>query len=294
MIFEEDRGQLKEAGLPFNVFVPDDGNYSSYVRYSYTRPTSLKLVMETEYGQIRIKEYFMDWFYYGFPKNQMKSAVDYYGMESIRNVKFQGVSHLMFSGLDYKGNFTSTIFIGGTLLEFRHSSELGALPGKILQGLKQINKVSNSFMDSSFICNYWTGDSWFENNRIASLKWRKLSGESLFDYKPDSVGSLERMHKISILKNNNGEFLWVDISRKNTGIKNLRYRFSRGGNIFKITKSSGSSFFGSISEYGPYLYQTEDQNFVYTVTVPRMDEFVADIGNFHTSMENLNLSSFLP
>ena len=77
MIFEENKEQLLQAKLPFTISVPENEEFKASIRFSYNEPISVRIEIGTGKGRMSIKESFMDWFYYGFPKNHMKSAVEY-------------------------------------------------------------------------------------------------------------------------------------------------------------------------------------------------------------------------
>lgn len=294
MIFEENKEQLLQAKLPFTISVPENEEFKASIRFSYNEPISVRIEIGPGKGRMSIKESFMDWFYYGFPKNHMKSAVEYYGHETIEKIVLNGETHLVFSGPDYIGRSSSTVFIRGTMIELRYEQGMENLSLNMIKNMRMNEVKDMNFIDCSFLCNYRSESKWFENERVGRLSWKRISGDSLWNYYPDSTGELHGLHKITIYRNSLSEFLWIDVSRKNSGIKNLRYRFSRGGNIFKLVKNENNSFFGALSDNGPYLYQKEDDRFVYTVTIPRMKEFDEDRQNFFSYMENLNFSSFLP
>ena len=294
MIFDESKEQLIQAKIPFTIFIPENEEIKSSIRFSYNEPISVRIELGSDRERISIKESFMDWFYYGFPKNHMKSSVEYYGKETVQIMDINGEKNVIFSGPDYLGRSSSTVFINGTMLEFRYEEGMEDIALNVIRAMRTYSDGAINFIDSSFLCNYPSYSKWFENERIGRLSWKKLSGVGLWNYFPDSTGEFQLLHRITIFKNRLNEFMWVDVSRKNSGIKNLRYRFSRGGNIFKLMKTKDNSFYGAISDIGPYLFQNEDEKFVYTVTVPRMKEFEKNCQNFFSHMENLNFSPFLP
>ena len=294
MIFDESKEQLIQAKIPFTIFIPENEEIKSSIRFSYNEPISVRIELGSDRERISIKESFMDWFYYGFPKNHMKSSVEYYGKETVQIMDINGEKNVIFSGPDYLGRSSSTVFINGTMLEFRYEEGMEDIALNVIRAMRTYSDGAINFIDSSFLCSYPSYSKWFENERIGRLSWKKLSGVGLWNYFPDSTGEFQLLHRITIFKNRLNEFMWVDVSRKNSGIKNLRYRFSRGGNIFKLMKTKDNSFYGAISDIGPYLFQNEDEKFVYTVTVPRMKEFEKNCQNFFSHMENLNFSPFLP
>ena len=294
MIFDESKEQLIQAKIPFTIFIPENEEIKSSIRFSYNEPISVRIELGSDRERISIKESFMDWFYYGFPKNHMKSSVEYYGKETVQIMDINGEKNVIFSGPDYLGRSSSTVFINGTMLEFRYEEGMEDIALNVIRAMRTYSDGAINFIDSSFLCNYPSYSKWFENERIGRLSWKKLSGVGLWNYFPDSTGEFQLLHRITIFKNRLNEFMWIDVSRKNSGIKNLRYRFSRGGNIFKLMKVENNSFYGSISDIGPYLFQKEDEKFVYTVSVPRMKEFENNCQNFFSHMENLNFNPFLP
>jgi hypothetical protein len=294
MIFEESKEELFQAKIPFPIFIPENEEIKSSIRFSYNEPISVRIEVGSDRERISIKESFMDWFYYGFPKNHMKSSVEYYGKETVQIMDINGEKSVIFSGPDYLGRSSSTAFFNGTMLEFRYEEGMEDAALNVIRDIRTHSVGAINFIDSSFLCNYHSNFQWFENERIGRLSWKKIWGEGLWNYFPDSTGEFQHLHKITIFRNRLNEFMWVDVSRKNSDIKNLRYRFSRGGNIFKLMKNKDNSFYGAISDIGPYLFQNEDEKFVYTVTVPRMKEFEKNCQNFFSHMENLNFSPFLP
>ncbi len=294
MIFDIELEDLKRIYLPFVCFLPPEEIDKISVRYSYITPVSVKIQFTHDNNRFIMKQYFMDWFYYGFPKNQLRSAVDFYGDMNRNVISKNGMKYEAYSGPDYRGLNCSTTFIYGTCIEMNHP------PGEmksaifILEHMEPINFRKLNFLESSFYANYKGPLSWFEEERIARLFWRKTDDLHIWDYSGDATGLMKNTHRITILRNTLNEYMWIDVAAKGTGIKNLRYNLSREGNIFTLSKRTENEFYGSVSPEGPFIMQRESQKFYFTVSLPRPIGGTDTVEDNWSHIENLNLDEFLP
>ncbi len=292
MLFSLTKKELERVRLPFNTFVPDISDIEYSLRLSYYRhPT---LVFELPQTRIRVKEFFMDWFYYGFPKNQMISANDFYDHTEHSYIERYGEKYPLFTGKDYTGSNSSCVFLEGTCMEIRHEeSQLS----DVVQFLENSRILSYSqdvrYYDRSFYSNLKAMVFWFEEERMNRLEWTSCAGDFTNNYSIDSVGKFKDIQTLIILKNVKTDYMFVDISKQNTGVKNLKYNVSRNNSILCEKIITENSIIGSLSEHGPIIGQFSEKDSIITITIPRIKDFEHGIRQIMHMLKELRSKYFL-
>ncbi len=272
MLFTLNEKDVTEVQLPFTTFVERSIIDIFTLRLSYYRhPT---LAFEIPDSGIRVKEFFMDWFYYGFPKSQMLSASDFFGTVERGKVKRKGETYPLFTGMDYSGSISSCIFVEGTCLEIRHPK--GKMDD-VISFLEHMNPLSRPFLSAfyarSFYCNAPGTVFWFEEERMNRMKWSQRENLGIGEYKLDSVGAFHNVQKILIFRNLHNDYAVLDVSVTGTGVKNLKYDFFRENTMFTESEHGEDFVLGTLSDIGPVLGQFKVKNQYVTVTIPRVKDF---------------------
>lgn len=272
MLFTLNEEELKEVNLPFTTFVERGSIDTFSLRLSFFRhPTLAFEILDTG---IRVKEFFMDWFYYGFPKSQMISAGDFYGTVEHRKVTVRGQVYPLFTGKDYSGSMSSCIFVEGTCLEIRHPlNEIN----DVIHFLEHMNPLSTPFVSAfyrrSFYCNAPSTVFWFEEERINRLKWAEGEKLVIGDCKLDSCGTLDGVQKVLIFRTPHNNYAVLDTCVTGTGIKNLKYNFFGENTMFAESERGEGFVIGTLSDIGPVLGQFRIKNRYVTVTMPGAKDF---------------------
>lgn len=257
-----DVGSLPSPHLRFRQFLPSSeyaiSNIS--VRHDDARWPTLRFDFSGEVSG-RVKEFFLDWFYTGFPKNMMSSLVDSYSTVRI----IHGI-HEYFHGLDYKGIEAATAFMSGTCLEVEFSSGKSEQIRRFMSSFRQVataddKPVECRFHRLGFHTSGHSGD-WFEDRRVARLKWEDLDSSirvGSHHLEGSSTGSLyfgnTPVHRYSVFQE--GCFLrtlTVDLWNPFSDLEFLGYRLRDGGNFLRLmAKTSDGSPVLSLTDSGPGL-----------------------------------------
>ncbi len=256
---ENEKG-LERFDLKFAAYFPTGYEVKNItVRHGDTRWPTIRYEFTGEVSG-RVKEFFMDWFYYGFPKNLMSSIVDSYSTVDA----FRGIS-MIYLGKDYKGMDAATASIYGTHVEVEF--DYGSMRERIdfMNSMKtsdyQLKRVSHlRYHERGFHTLGNPGD-WFEDLRIARLSWRSLddrldAGRQI--YNGSSEGILESagmVQQVYMVYEQNGfeKAVSIDAWRRDVSVEHVKYRLRKGGNFFtsQIETPSLALF---KSEYGPAFF----------------------------------------
>ncbi|MEM4778887.1 MAG: hypothetical protein QW062_05565 [Thermoplasmatales archaeon] len=258
-----------QASLPFLIFKPSCCEiFNATLRPEGEKWSTIRFEISTDSGKARVKEFFLDWFYQGFPKNLMNSFVSSYS----RVYAATGPGYVYFVGKDYKDMHASSAFILGTEVEIEaESRKVVEDVSKTLVPVMKMDKFKNiRFCDRSFFARGGKPD-WFEERRIASLNWTPLSEPSGWDrFKPDSVGTLTELgnivQRISIFSEDfTRRTIWIDSARKDLAGKDNYYILRRDGNFYDAFYEIGG-LLAFKQPYGPAMFQAFIDNNIVTIS----------------------------
>lgn len=291
MQFNLSEKEIKNVHLPFVVFGIENWVHTYSLRLSYYRhPT---VVFEIPEKSIHIKEFFMDWFYYGFPKNQMISVSSFYGAVKRRKLILNDETYPLFTGKDYTGKMSSCVFIEGTCLEIRHPETQISELVNFLEHMYAVSRPENKpFFKKSFYCNPPGTVFWFEEERMSRLKWAGGKDFDFEDYELDSSGHLDDIQKMLVFVNNRNDYIFVDVSSADTMLRNLRYNFFGETPVFVEKERDENSIIGTLSDVGPILGQFRIKNYYVTVTIPRIDNFITGKTQIMHMLKELRVREF--
>ncbi|MEM3676428.1 MAG: hypothetical protein QXV22_05165, partial [Thermoplasmataceae archaeon] len=162
---------------PFVRFLPSTLSFSDCsVRPAGQRWATLRYHIDLEPGRFRVKEFFMDWFFPGFPKCLLKDFSSSYS--EVQTVVEQG--RVGFMGLNYRGKLSLSATILGTQVEIEAPSASEGEEGlrKIFRDLKPSTSDTKRLLGvpyaerSFFTHNPPAG--WYEDERISRLKWESF------------------------------------------------------------------------------------------------------------------------
>jgi hypothetical protein len=293
LIREITEEELLTETIPFNLVLFKGYDSTFTIRDPADRHTTVIQRFRHEGLEISVKSFFMDWFYYGFPKNMMKTASDYFSDAQPFELNFEGNRYNAFFGDDYRNRKTICAYIDGICIEVRVEKGDPELAKNIFKNAKKV-KTTNlmSFMERSFYATYRGPYTWFEDERIGRLSWKPLEAENIGEFSPDSVGNLPGLHKLSIFVNKRNEYLWLDVAVRGKGLRNLSYRFNFSGSIFKERVKMNRWRVGILSQHGPAIMVMENPFFRYIMSLPNIEP--GDLWKYVDIMENLNIDPFMP
>ena len=232
---------LPSPYLGFQQFLPSSQYIISNlsVRHDDSKWPTLRFEFSGEVSG-RIKEFFLDWFYYGFPKNMMSSLVDSYS-----EVHVISGNPDFFYGRDYKGMTSATAFINGTCLEVEFFTGEDKGIKRFMSSLRRVGDLHISepecrFHRLGFHASGHTGE-WFEDMRIARLSWDSLySGITIGSnyLQGSSTGVFHdkgrTVHRYSIFQEGCFErAVTLDLWDRFSDIEFLGYKLRSGGNMLK-------------------------------------------------------------
>jgi len=277
-------GQEK-AELPFIRYFPETLGFSeiSYRDGKDKWPT-LRYILEIEERRYRVKEFFLDWFYPGFPKSLMSSFMGTFSkIDSIKSA-----NRVFFTGGNYKGRDAASSFIQGTQVEVEAladslKTDFRSIYSDLVPvGEDEVRLRGSPFSKRSYFASGHRGE-WFEDQRISRLQWADLIGSSLSvtgrQFNLSSAGALFLKNQIehSIIVFESGSFEsagWVDIIRKGSRVPYGSYDFRDEEGIFDFRDLSGVSVLMR-RPYGPGIVRWSDSVMLYTLSLSPLAEFPA-------------------
>lgn len=168
-----DFSDLSGYRLPFVVIRPYRLKYRDIsLRIHDLRWPTLKFHVKSGHSEFRVKEFFLDWFFPGFPKSLLRDFSSTYS--KVSDVVVSG--YRIFLGKNYRGSDSASAYINGTQVEVecREGAEPSGFQKVFEDMLSQRVDPSRlsgyQFPDRShFAKGYET--SWYEESRVSRLTW---------------------------------------------------------------------------------------------------------------------------
>lgn len=269
--------KVEKYEFPFVSFFPENLRVEDVSeRVDETKWDSLRFYVLLGDKLFRVKEFFLDWFYSGFPKSLMSDFVSTYSLVESDKVK-ERVFHY---GKNYKGfdAISSTIF--GTQIEIECSGEatkleFAAILGDLTYSKEDFERVSNlTFKDRAYFTKK-SASEWFEDTRISRMRWHNLMNRPNFrmanlDLSPSSTGRYTDKrcfdHRILVLEENNFEHVvWVDSIEIDSGVEYGYYKLRKREGLYNYFEENDGLFAYS-EPYGPGMVQRVVDGRVYTIS----------------------------
>ena len=257
------------ADLPFISWFPASHEISDVsIRQPSEKWATVRYFVYVNGIRIRVKEFFMDWFFPGFPKSLMNSLFSVYSpLDAIADKE-----RLLFIGKNYRGRYASSTYIAGTTVEME--SQEGNADREMTAVFRDLvcdpedarNKCGMSFEERSYFAKGRSG-SWFEDQRINRLKWNSPSiseGKFVGDYSLSSVGHLTVHNSVKQViavfqKDCFGSGFWVEVVAKDAGISHAYYSMRQEPGLMDMFADEGF-FLSWRKPHGPYLGQAKTQD----------------------------------
>ena len=271
-----DRDDLNNITLPFATILPDLELSNISIRVDSEKWDTLRFEVETNNQRIRIKEFFMDWFYPSFPKSLLKTFSLPYAPLSISSIMLNGITYPVFFGVDYSGAMAASTWISGTILEIRSMPDSGQNFIDTTMNILSHLQIGKSPERKDFISrSYYAGKkrkySWFEEERIGRMSWgsseNSLCGNFFKKFNCISSGTFNGIHKIKVFTSEDmrGE-IWIDLFKIVASLKNGFYHFDED-NMGILQEHHGKDQFRifSVSNFGPWLLRKVYPDIIATV-----------------------------
>ena len=238
-------GDLKSYNLPFAVFRPHRIDYDQLsVRYNDRKWPTVRFILHMNGKEFRVKEFFLDWFFQGFPKSLMSDFSSAFSPLS----EFKLGDFFIFTGKNYRGREAASAYVFGTQLEIEslHScgtADFTAIFEDMLEGVSTPDSISGmQFPDRSHFANGNKGD-WFEDERITRLKWTRSRNNEIYaiaghELKGSGYGSIVlngKSSSIFILQEKNYlRSVWIEVTDQGIELDHAFYRIRQGKNLFNV------------------------------------------------------------
>jgi len=279
-----------QKNSPFLFYLPEEYEiHDISYRNEGDKWSTLRFFINYKGDNFRVKEFFLDWFYTSFPKNLMSSFVESYSPVEIE----EGINGKIFVGRDYKGMNASSCYAMGTQIEIEGES------GSYLKDINNIlrplffeEKFRNyPFHERSFFARARNSrTSWFEEDRIARMKWGTPKENFLIiNSKPSSFGIYESgdyVHETIMIFSEEffTKVIWVDVASTVNSMPNSYYTLRKSGNLFNFKDFAGGTI-AYIKNGGPGIWQAFTSKYVFTLSFSS-DVILQDIYNsFEDIME---------
>jgi hypothetical protein len=255
--------------VPFLIFVPREREIRDITyRREGNKWATIRYFCEIGDETLRVKEFFLDWFYPGFPKSLMDSFVSTYGPIMSRNIG----DRIIFYGKNYKGKQASSSFALGTQIEVEGEAidSIAELSESLFAPYLKKRFKNYPFHKRSFFARGGRPE-WFEEKRIERLKWNRPPRKVCFrNLCAESLGELKRGGEVLeyILVFSEDYYkrvIWVDSASLHTQDDHLFYELRNNGNFFDQFAENGMRF-AFRGRDGPAVVQIRDNLRITTVT----------------------------
>ena len=273
---EETFKALAEERLGFMTFVPGKVGFQDMtMRIRDKKWDSVRFFSSGNGFRIRVKEFFMDWFYTGFPKSMLSSFIGTYSR--IEHVMTE--NGIMFYGKNYKGNDSASLNIRGTQIELE--STVPASIDVFKEVVDDLRPYENGNFDCSlpfhkrsFFASGKHGE-WYEDERISRMTWKKappkigMKIESM-QLSASSMGSFgnKEYHRIIVLESDCfNNVSWIDYCTYPNSIEHSFYKVRNEGYLFDTFILDENRKYVFRKDSGPALYQFRHDDYLYTVSL---------------------------
>ncbi len=274
----------------FNFYLPQSCELNDFsFREEGEKWSTLRFVCDYKGIKYRFKEFFLDWFYTGYPKSLMKNF-----METYSRIIFKKIGEFnVFFGLDYKNLHAASIYHKGTQIEIEalnnyKMEDFEALISELSE-YENEKLINSPFHIRSFHARSKKWD-WFEEKRIALANWHLLPDK--FGPYNVSIGELrDTKGRIEFFIFSNADFsdvMWLEMVDTNIGIENAYYKFRKVTGIYNEIFESGLTVFGIRNPLGPAIMQIRSEDKVITFTNNLFKDICSLVERYNKSLDFLS------
>ncbi len=261
--------------FPFTVLRPMELEFSSLTvrKYGEKWPT-VRFVINKGGKEYRVKEFFMDWFFTGFPKSLLKDFSSSYS--KILDFNIQGTD--FFYGKNYHNRDSVSGYHRGTQIEIECNlpasiEEFMVIAGDLMRSYSRKERIEQmQFPERSYFSNGHESD-WFEDQRVSRLKWLKTPQleYTIPNHRMEAsgIGYLnlgQYKHRILILQENGFQRnIWIESTSKGINLKNAFYDVRAGDGLYDQCIDKENEIILYRNSRGPGVLRAEVENTVFTI-----------------------------
>lgn len=267
--------EIPKERFPFPIYRANDLPFKELtLRTNDAKWPTVRFFVESRGKKFRIKEFFMDWFFTGFPKSLFKDFSSSYS-----EVKDLVIDHTVFYyGKNYHGLDSVSGFRFGTQLEVE--CKISASPEDFIEVIEDLLETrpeishlrGKQFPDRSHSAKGYESD-WYENKRVSRLNWYRtgmkefiFSGHRMTTSGIGTMAVEDKSHTILILEENGFESaIWAEKTDRDIEISNATYNFRKGTGFYNSFKQTPEGKLLFREPNGPGILRVEMDQVVWTV-----------------------------
>lgn len=271
----DDFSLLPKRDIPFLVLGTSNLEHEDLtLRTADEKWTTIRFIVTAGSKKYRVKEFFMDWFFTGFPKSLFRDFSSSYS-----KVESFSIHHTtFFYGKNYKGHDSVSGYYLGTQIEIECDlsstiSEFRTVVKDLFTGNTDAQHLTTlQFPDRSYFTRGPAGD-WYEEERISRLGWIRTPREeySVSGHKMRTSGAGQikvngKMQSILILEEDNfRNVIWAEFSDKCIKLKNAAYDVRIGSGFYDKSVEMKNGIVILRQPDGPGILQAENRGITVTV-----------------------------
>jgi hypothetical protein len=281
---------LGNEKLGFITFIPVNLDFREMtLRIRDRKWDTVRFFSSVDSVSLRVKEFFMDWFYTGFPKSLLSSFMATYS--PVQHVITK--NGIMFYGKNYRGNDSASLNINGTQIEIESTVPAPIdVFRKLVDDLhpyeKSVFDCRLPFHRRSFYASGKHGD-WYEDERISRMTWENAPRDigiriGNLPLSASSAGRYgnEEFHRIIVLESDCfNNVSWIDFCTYPNRIEHSHYNMRKEGYLFDSFIMQEDRKYAFRKNSGPALYQFYNSGHLYTISlspgisIPEMDHMIS-------------------
>lgn len=271
----ESFSEIQGDKLPFPVYKANRLPFTDLsIRINNEKWASIRFFVLSGGKKFRVKEFFLDWFFTGFPKSLLKDFSSSYSEVET----FYVGGNQFYYGKNYHGLDSVSGYVCGTQIEVECDSY--ATIGNFTEVVKDllsrkpdyVPPENMQFPDRSHSVGNPKGE-WYENRRISMLNWqRTANGEYAFSshrMKASGIGDLVKngQHMTILILQERGyeKVIWAEVAGSGMNIKNAIYNVRKGTGFYhRLSEIPGGSILFRDDD-GPGILRIADGNRTWTI-----------------------------
>lgn len=234
--------EVGQHNLPFLAYAPESREiFDISVRIHDEKWPTLRYRVKLYGKEVRVKQFFLDWFFPGFPKSLLKDFSS--GFSTIRSREVG--SFTLFLGRNYRKRDSACAWIHGTMVEMDSANavsddEYETLLVDMLSSQPDPGRLEHyQFPDRSHFAKGYTGE-WYEDQRIMRLTWRR-TGEFFLDIRgrkfiSSGMGYADvkgKSHAIYVFQEGSySRAIWIELTSQGIDLAHAVYDVRKGEGLF--------------------------------------------------------------
>ncbi len=261
--------------LPFPVYTANRLPFNDLtMRAGNEKWASIRFFVLSNGKRFRVKEFFLDWFFTGFPKSLLKDFSSSYSAVETFDV---GGSHFYY-GKNYHGLDSVSGYVSGTQIEVECGSyaSIGDFTEVVADLLSRkpdyVPPEAMQFPERSHSVGR-PGGEWYENRRISNLDWYRTAHEeytfSGHTMMTSGIGYLvvggQQMTILILQEHGYEKAIWAEVAESSLKLRNAIYNVRKGSGFYnRFTEIPGGSLLFRETE-GPGILRIVEKSRTWTI-----------------------------